>query len=182
MVHAGIYPGWGVDEALGYASEVEAMLQSNKSHEFFHHMYGDKPPKWSDKLRGWDRLRFITNVFTRMRYCDEKGRLTLREKGAPEKQAPGIVPWFNVKNRQTRDTAIIFGHWSTLKDPGIKNLYPLDTGCLWGGELTALKVSKKMEKRFQVSCPQAQPVDTTHGIHNKRKRRLGEKILDYFFR
>lgn len=181
MVHAGIHPAWSVDDALKYAGEVEAILRSNKHHEFFHHMYGDKPPKWSNKLKGWDRLRFITNVFTRMRYCDEKGRLTLREKGAPEKQLPGIVPWFDVKNRKTADTGIIFGHWSTLKNPNIKNLYPLDTGCLWGGELTAVKVNSKLNNFTSIPCPQAQDIDPTHGLRPKRKRRL-KKVLDYFFR
>jgi len=181
MVHAGIYPSWTVEDALRYASEVEAILQSDKSHEFFHHMYGDKPPKWSKKLSGWDRLRFITNVFTRMRYCDEKGRLTLREKGAPEKQPPGIIPWYQVAKRKTTDTRVIFGHWSTLKNPHVKNLYPLDTGCLWGGELTAIRVNSEMTELVQVPCKQAQPIDPTHGLRPKRKRRF-EKILDYFFR
>jgi len=181
MVHAGIYPSWTVEDALRYASEVEAILQSDKSHEFFHHMYGDKPPKWSKKLSGWDRLRFITNVFTRMRYCDEKGRLTLREKGAPEKQPPGIIPWYQVAKRKTTDTRVIFGHWSTLKNPHVKNLYPLDTGCLWGGELTAIRVNSQMTELVQVPCKQAQPIDPTHGLRPKRKRRF-EKILDYFFR
>lgn len=181
MVHAGIHPAWTVEEALGYAGEVEAILQSDKSHEFFHHMYGDKPPKWSSQLKGWDRLRFITNVFTRMRYCDAKGRLTLREKGAPEKQPPGVIPWFKVADRRSTDTRIIFGHWSTLKNPNIENLYPLDTGCLWGGELTAIKVNSKMSKYIQVPCPQAQAIDPTHGLRPKRRRRF-EKIMDYFFR
>ena len=163
LVHAGIYPYWSIPQALDHAREVEAFLQSSKSHEFFQHMYGDKPPKWSDKLRGWDRLRFITNAFTRMRYCDQKGRLSLRDKGAPGKQPAGIVPWFEVEGYRTKNTRIIFGHWSTLKDPALENLYPLDTGCLWGGQLTALKVSKKMKKLIQVDCPEAQPIDTTHG-------------------
>jgi bis(5'-nucleosyl)-tetraphosphatase (symmetrical) len=181
MVHAGIHPTWTIADALGYAGEVEAILQSDKSHEFFHHMYGDKPPRWSSQLKGWDRLRFITNVFTRMRYCDEKGRLTLREKGSPDKQPPGIIPWFSVADRRNADTGIIFGHWSTLKNPNIENLYPLDTGCLWGGELTAIKVNSKMSKYIQVPCPQAQAIDPTHGLRPKRKRRF-EKILAYFFR
>ncbi len=182
LVHAGIYPAWPVKDALVYASEVEAMIQSNKSHEFFQHMYGDKPPKWSDRLRGWDRLRFITNVFTRMRYCDTKGRLTLREKGSPEKQPPGIVPWFQVKNRRHQNTRIIFGHWSTLKNPHIENLFPLDTGCLWGGQLTAIKVNSKMDEFIQVKCPQSQPIDPTHGVHSDRQSKFGIKWLDYFFR
>ncbi len=180
MVHAGVHPSWSVKQALLLASEVEAMLQSDRAHEYFHHMYGDKPPRWSEKLKGWDRLRFITNVFTRMRYCDDKGRLTLRDKGAPSKQPPGIIPWFNVKGRKTKDTKIIFGHWSTLTNPNIKNLYPLDTGCLWGGELSALKVNSKMNELVQVACPQLQPIDLSHGYKHKKKNLA--KILSYFFR
>ncbi|MCW9015249.1 MAG: symmetrical bis(5'-nucleosyl)-tetraphosphatase [Gammaproteobacteria bacterium] len=163
MVHAGIHPQWTIAEALDYASEVEAFLQSTKAHEFFQHMYGDKPLKWSPKLRGWDRLRFITNVFTRMRYCDINGKLSLRDKGPPGKQAPGIVPWFEVNGFKTGNTRLIFGHWSTLPDPGLENIYPLDTGCLWGGKLSALKVNKKLKKLTRIRCPEAQPIDTRHG-------------------
>lgn len=181
LVHAGIHPQWTIEQALARAGEVEAVLQGSKSHEFFHHMYGDKPPKWSDKLDGWDRLRFITNVFTRMRYCDEKGRLSLRDKGAPGNQPDGIIPWFNVKKRKTVNTRIIFGHWSTLPNPKIENLYPLDTGCLWGGKLSAIKVDENMNNLIQIECPQAQPIDVVHGYKNK-KRKTFQKMMDYFFR
>jgi len=169
MVHAGIYPNWSIKKALGYASEVEAILQSTKSHEFFHHMYGDKPHKWSEKLKGWDRLRFITNAFTRMRYCDYNGNLSLRDKGAPGKQPPGVLPWFHILDRKAKDNKIIFGHWSTLTNPDIENLYPLDTGCLWGGELTAIKVNKKMKKIFSISCPKSQAIIYDHGQKSKNK-------------
>ena len=152
MVHAGIYPGWSTEQALSYAGEVESILQGPKSHEFFHHMYGDKPAKWSDNLHGWDRLRFITNVFTRMRYIKQNFKLCLKEKGAPGKQPEGIVPWYEFESADAQ-LNIIFGHWSTLKDPKLKHLYPLDTGCLWGGKLTALKVNHKMDKYKRVKCP-----------------------------
>lgn len=175
MVHAGIYPSWTIQQALEYAYEVEAMLQSTKSHEFFHHMYGDKPPKWSDNLKGWDRLRFITNAFTRMRYCTYKGHLSLRDKGAPGKQPIGIYPWFNIIDRKTEDTNIIFGHWSTLKDPDQDHLYPLDTGCLWGGKLTALKVNKKLKKHFKVKCPKSQDIDYDHGVKPKKSKKKKKK-------
>lgn len=181
MVHAGIHPQWSVEQALDHAREVEAVLQGNKSHEFFHHMYGDKPPKWSDKLDGWDRLRFITNVFTRMRYCDEKGRLALRDKGAPGNQPKGIVPWFMVKKRKTLNNRIIFGHWSTLTNPQIENLFPLDTGCLWGGKLTAIKVDEAMSEIIQIQCPQGQPIDLTHGYKEKSHTPFS-RMMDYFFR
>lgn len=181
LVHAGIHPQWTVEQALDHASEVEAILQGEKSHEFFHHMYGDKPPKWSDKLDGWDRLRFITNVFTRMRYCDEKGRLALRDKGAPGNQPNGIIPWFKVKKRKTLNTRIIFGHWSTLPNPKIENLFPLDTGCLWGGKLTAIKVDESMTEISQIPCSQSQPIDLTHGYKTKKQKPL-KRFMDYFFR
>jgi len=163
LAHAGIYPSWSINEALQLASEVEAMLQSNKSHEFFHHMYGDKPPLWSNTLKGWDRLRFITNAFTRMRYCDEQGHLSLHDKSTPGTQTDGIHPWFEMKNRNTQDTDIIFGHWSTLNDPDKKHLYPLDTGCLWGGKLTALKIDTNLNKRIEIQCPEVQPIIYDHG-------------------
>ena len=182
LVHAGIYPQWNIEQAVQRAREVESVLRGKKAHEFFHHMYGDKPPRWSDHLKGWDRLRFITNVFTRMRYCDKKGRLSLKEKGAPGNQLKGIRPWFNIKNRQTQETNIIFGHWSTLDDPQIEHLYPLDTGCLWGGKLTALKVNKKMNKRYQLQCPQSQAIDTKHGYKSKKSLNKVKKIVTYLFR
>jgi len=159
LVHAGLYPLWSVEQALQCAHEVEAMLQGPKAHEFFHHMYGDKPAKWSDKLRGWDRLRFITNSFTRMRYISEDLKLCLKEKGAPGKQPPNIHPWFTFESSD-KNLNIVFGHWSTLKDPGLEHLYPLDTGCLWGGKLSALKINHKMKKRIRVRCPRSQQPDS----------------------
>jgi len=169
MVHAGIHPEWSVKDALIHASEIEAILQSKKEHEFFHHMYGDKPPRWSDHLAGWDRLRFITNVFTRMRYVDKyHGELYLKDKSAPGNQPENISPWFLAPNRKTRDTKIIFGHWSTLPDPKLENIYPLDTGCLWGGKLSALEINAAMNRLVQRDCPQHQPIEYDHG-HKKKK-------------
>ena len=162
LTHAGIYPKWNINDALEFASEVEAVLQSDKSHEFFHHMYGDKPPMWSNALKGWDRLRFITNAFTRMRYCDQQGHLYLHDKSAPGKQPAGIHPWFDFTNK-TQDTDILFGHWSTLNDPDKKNLFPLDTGCLWGGKLTALKIEPGLSNRIEIQCPEIQPIIYEHG-------------------
>ncbi|MFW2373757.1 MAG: symmetrical bis(5'-nucleosyl)-tetraphosphatase [Gammaproteobacteria bacterium] len=182
LVHAGIYPHWNIEQSLQRAREVESILQGKKAHEFFHHMYGDKPPKWSEKLKGWDRLRFITNVFTRMRYCDNKGHLYLREKSAPGNQLKGIQPWFNIKNRQNQTTNIVFGHWSTLKNPQIEHLYPLDTGCLWGGKLTALKINKKMNKWYQLDCPQSQTIDPKHGYKSKNSYIKVKKIVTHLFR
>ena len=169
MVHAGIHPEWTTNEALIYAGEIEAALQGEKSHEFFHHMYGDKPHKWSELHAGWDRLRFITNVFTRMRYINKNSHeLALKDKSAPGHQPENILPWFLFGNRKTANTKVIFGHWSTLPDPKLKNIYPLDTGCLWGGKLTALEINADMRRVVQLDCPQAQPIDYDHG-HKKKK-------------
>lgn len=169
LSHAGIYPAWTIKESLQYASEVEAVLQGTKSHEFFHHMYGDKPPMWSNKLKGWDRLRFITNAFTRMRYCDEQGHLSLHDKSEPGSQPEGIYPWFELSNRKTEQTDIIFGHWSTLGNPAVKHLYPLDTGCLWGGKLTALKINDSLSEYIEIQCPGAKPIDFDHGFKSHKK-------------
>jgi bis(5'-nucleosyl)-tetraphosphatase (symmetrical) len=161
LVHAGVYPAWSTQQALACAHEVEQVLQGRKAHEFFGHMYGNKPSRWNDELGGWERLRFITNCFTRMRYIQDNMKLCLNEKGNPGKQPDGIIPWFDFNSMQQgvnidRELNIVFGHWSTLKDPEHKHLYPLDTGCLWGGKLTALKIDSEMSKRKSVSCPKWQ--------------------------
>lgn len=179
LVHAGVHPQWSLEKALSCAQEVETILQGPKSHEFFHHMYGDKPAKWSDNLDGWDRLRFITNAFTRMRYIDTKQKLRLKGKGAPGKQPKGIIPWYEFESK-TADLNIIFGHWSTLKDPKLEHLYPLDTGCLWGGKLTALKVNSKMSKHISIKCPKSQPIDTRHGIKISKKQKLQNLFKNFF--
>ncbi|MCW8854846.1 MAG: symmetrical bis(5'-nucleosyl)-tetraphosphatase [Gammaproteobacteria bacterium] len=171
LVHAGIYPYWTIEQSLNYASEVEDMLRSNKHHEYFHHMYGDKPPKWSEHLKGWDRLRFITNVFTRMRYCMEDGHLALKDKSAPGSQGEGHIPWFQHSQRNTGNTAIIFGHWSTLQSTDVENLYPLDTGCLWGGKLTALRIdNNELNQYTSIDCPVSQPIDYKHGYKDKKHK------------
>ncbi len=179
LVHAGVHPQWSLEKALSCAQEVETILQGPKSHEFFHHMYGDKPAKWSDNLDGWDRLRFITNAFTRMRYIDTKQKLRLKGKGAPGKQPKGIIPWYEFESK-TADLNIIFGHWSTLKDPKLEHLYPLDTGCLWGGKLTALKVNSKMSKHISIKCPKSQPIDTRHGVKISKKQKLQNLFKNFF--
>jgi len=152
LVHAGIYPDWNLKQILTYSKELETVLQGPKSHEFFHHMYGDKPKKWSNELAGWDRLRFITNCFTRMRYINDDLKLCLKEKGAPGKKDDDIHPWFAFE-REEEDLNVVFGHWSTLTDPKEKHFYPVDTGCLWGGKLTALKINSKLKKRTAIKCP-----------------------------
>jgi bis(5'-nucleosyl)-tetraphosphatase (symmetrical) len=152
MIHAGLPPQWDLDLAQRCAREVEAVLRGPRLEEFIGHMYGNKPNRWSDDLDGWDRLRFAVNCFTRTRYCDARGRLDFKAKGTPGSQPPGLYPWFEVP-RASRDLRIVFGHWSALgprDDPGI---FPLDTGCLWGGTMTALRLDGQPE-RFSLKCAQ----------------------------
>jgi bis(5'-nucleosyl)-tetraphosphatase (symmetrical) len=108
-------------------------------------MYGNKPNTWDENLTGHDRLRFIVNCFTRMRYLNDKGELNFTEKGAPGSQADHLKPWFTIDGRKSKHEKIIFGHWATLHLGNIRdftpyNVYPIDTGCLWGRELTALRL------------------------------------------
>lgn len=143
LVHAGLPPQWDLAQAQACAQEVEKVLRSAAHADFFAHMYGDKPDSWSDDLQGWERLRYITNCLTRLRYCDNTGRSALAYKGAPGSQPPEFQPWFTLPQRRSRKLNILFGHWSTLgprDDPGI---YPLDNGCLWGGQLTALRLGSQ---------------------------------------
>lgn len=140
LVHAGLPPQWDLAQAQTCAQEVESVLRSDTHADYFAHMYGDEPNIWSDDLHGWARLRFITNCLTRLRYCDSDGRVALAFKGAPGSQPAGLQPWFTLPHRRSRELKILFGHWSTLglrDDPGI---YPLDSGCIWGGQLTALRL------------------------------------------
>jgi len=117
-------------------------------------MYGNKPNQWSNNLFGMDRLRYITNAFTRMRYCDQNGHLMLKEKSAPGTQPNGIVPWFQVENRASQHERILFGHWSMLGYYHTENIWSLDSGCLWGGQLTALNFGKKKTPTaIQIHCP-----------------------------
>lgn len=140
LVHAGLPPQWSLLEAQDYAAEVESVLRDKNHQEFFSHMYGNQPDQWQANLTGWDRLRFITNCFTRLRYCDANGKLDLQAKGAPGSQQAGYVPWFEVVDRQTKNDSIVFGHWSTLGLYKGNNVVSLDTGCLWGHQLTAMRL------------------------------------------
>lgn len=140
MVHAGLLPQWSVRKALALAGEVEAALRSDDYPEFLRHMYGNKPSRWRDSLRGYDRLRVITNVMARMRLCTEKGRLEFTHKGYPADMPRGYLPWFKVPRRRSRATPVIFGHWASLGLYTGSNVFAIDTGCIWGRELTALRL------------------------------------------
>jgi bis(5'-nucleosyl)-tetraphosphatase (symmetrical) len=155
-VHAGVVPQWDRDETLARAAEVEAMLASEALDDFLHVMYADEPVRWSAGLEGNERLRFIINVLTRIRFVDAQGRLDLKTKegagGAPE----GFHPWFDAPGRRTAGVPMAFGHWSTLGLVNRPDLLALDTGCVWGGALTAVRVDGGRREVFQVSCEQAQ--------------------------
>jgi bis(5'-nucleosyl)-tetraphosphatase (symmetrical) len=159
LFHAGLHPAWTIKKAIKLAGEVEQVLRSDDHIDFYRHMYGDKPTTWNDSLTSWPRYRFITNILTRLRYCDKFGRPALNAKGAPGSQARHLMPWYEVPNRKSKDDTLIFGHWSTLPHAGrraINNTYAIDSGCLWGGYLTAMKIGKTKFKYTRMSCPRAQ--------------------------
>jgi bis(5'-nucleosyl)-tetraphosphatase (symmetrical) len=148
MVHAGLANSWDLNKALLLAAEVQSAIQSDDATLFFEHMYGDTPALWSEDLQGWDRLRCITNYFTRVRLCTADGSLNLHEK---DHQAQGLTPWFNLRDRQTHNNKILFGHWAALNgETHNEQAIGLDTGCVWGNCLTAFCL--ETQKRLTVRC------------------------------
>lgn len=146
LIHAGLPPQWTVDQVPALAREVEAAIQGDSHAEFLTHMYGNQPDRWNDTLSGMDRLRFITNCFTRLRYCTRGGRADFKQKGRPGTQPAELLPWFDIPGRKSADMNIVFGHWSTLGFHISLGAYCLDTGCLWGGELTALRLDGDFQR------------------------------------
>lgn len=140
MVHAGLAPQWDLDTARRCAAEVEAELRSGAYVSFLRDMYGSEPDRWSDTLTGTGRLRFILNCFTRLRFCDAHGRLRLKEKGSPFGRNDGLIPWFEAPHRASRELNLVFGHWSTLGRHQAPGVFALDSGCVWGGALSALRI------------------------------------------
>lgn len=158
LVHAGFPPQWDLALAQACAAEVEAALRGPHYSTYLEQMYGNEPAQWADNLRGWERLRFITNCFTRLRFCDAEGHLALEEKGAPGTAPPPLMPWFEVPGRHSATLNIVFGHWSTLGPRTDQGIFPLDTGCLWGGALTAVRLDGPDRKRISLACaPHAVP-------------------------
>ena len=158
LVHAGLPPQWDLALAAACARELEAVLRGEGAAEFFRQMYGNEPLRWSPELMGADRLRFIVNCFTRLRYCSVEGDLDLKAKGAPGSQPAGYLPWYAVPGRKSAGLHILFGHWSTLGEVEGHEIYNLDTGCVWGGRLTALRLDgDDSGSWYSVDCPVAQP-------------------------
>lgn len=156
LLHAGLAPQWHIHQALELAGEVEARLRGDDYVELLSHMYGDYPDYWDETLTGWDRYRFILNCLTRLRYCHTDGRIDLKQKTPPGTQPLHLVPWYShpLRKSSSEQPVILFGHWSSLgylKENGVR---ALDTGCLWGGKLTALKLGQE-EIRYQVNSTRA---------------------------
>jgi bis(5'-nucleosyl)-tetraphosphatase (symmetrical) len=152
MLHAGLAPQWDLPLARQSAREFESALRRDPK-RLFDRLYGDQPDLWDDRLEGEARLRFIANCFTRLRYVDAKGRLMLRAKGAPGKpQTRSLIPWFEAPAARWRGPRLIFGHWSTLGFFDRDNVTGLDTGCVWGGTLSALRLDEAHAKPVQVAC------------------------------
>lgn len=150
MVHAGLLPSWSVAQASLLARIVETALQSRDFHELCFHMYGNQPDHWHDSLEGNERLRVIINAMTRMRVCAPDGTMDFAHKGLAQDTPAGYMPWFDAPNRASREATIICGHWSALGLQIRNNLIALDTGCLWGGSLTAVRLEDR--EVFQVPC------------------------------
>lgn len=155
MIHAGLPPQWSLKRACKCAAELERTLRSKHYSDFLAQMYGNEPDTWSDDLKGMDRLRFITNALTRLRFLDMDGALKMKEKGSPHDDHKGVLPWYAHPQRKTRKNTILFGHWSTLGYYHGHNVYALDSGCLWGGTLTALRVDRQPYQITELACPQA---------------------------
>ncbi|MDD2775847.1 MAG: symmetrical bis(5'-nucleosyl)-tetraphosphatase [Gallionella sp.] len=157
MVHAGLLPDWTIKQASKLAREVEATLRSDDYVTFFQQMYGNQPNAWNAKLRGNKRRRLIINAMTRMRICNELGEMEFKFKGEVEHIPAGYQPWFTLPQRASRDETIIFGHWSALGLLMQNNVIALDTGCLWGGTLTAIRLED--QEIFQVACASGDKID-----------------------
>lgn len=156
MVHAGLLPAWDIAQARMLAAEASAALTAADYRDFLAHLWGSEPDGWHDDLTGWDRLRVVVNAMTRMRFVTLDGRMEFRApgaKGPPERGPLGCVPWFDAPARQSADTLIVCGHWSALGFRQTDNLLALDSGCLWGGRLTAVRLED--QRVFQMPCGQA---------------------------
>lgn len=149
-VHAGVIPQWDWQAAVSVGAEVSAVLQSDRRGEFFKHMYSNKPKLWRDDRTGWKRLRLITNILTRLRFCDELGRGIYNAAGPPGSQPEAYKPWFKHPHRKTHGVMVVFGHWAALGLRVKKRYIALDSGCVWGGRLSAVRLEDR--SIYQVQC------------------------------
>ena len=154
-VHAGVVPAWDVDQTLEVAHEVHTMLQGSGRGDFLQSMYGNDPAQWSEQLHHHDRWRFIINTLTRIRFCTPHSRLELTTKEGLGSTPEGYWPWFDVPGRRTQGHPVAFGHWSTVGWLQRDDLLSLDTGCVWGGALSAVRVDGGRRELFQVPCTEA---------------------------
>lgn len=157
MVHAGLPPQWDLARSRAAAAEVHRALRSNAV-RLFAHMYGNEPDQWDEKLSGYDRLRFMVNCFTRLRYCDAKGRINLKLKDTPSEVRGPWMPWFKVPGRASKDVRIVCGHWSTLGYYHHYNVHAIDTGCVWGGSLCAIRLDEARDP-VRLRCRTHQKAD-----------------------
>ena len=161
MVHAGIAPAWSIDDALAHGAELSRALRAPDHERLLAGMYGDGPDRWRPSLSGIDRLRFITNACTRMRYCRRDGRLDFSDTGPPGAAHASLVPWFELRDARADGTRIVFGHWATLQVeaalPRALHVRHVDSGCVWGGSLTALRLDD--DREFAVGCEGGGPPD-----------------------
>ena len=155
LVHAGVVPQWDRATTLLLAGEIETCLRSSDLPAFLEVMYGNQPARWSDDLTGVDRLRFAINTLTRIRFVHPDGMLDLASKEGTGATPPGLLPWFDAPHRRTAGDPIAFGHWSTLGLINRPDLIALDTGCVWGGSLSAMRIDEGRRELIQVACPQA---------------------------
>jgi len=155
MVHAGVLPQWSLSTTLELAHEIEGVLRGPDATEFFMNMYGNEPAQWHPSLLGLDRLRCALNAFTRLRFCSATGHMDFKVKENSAKAPEGYMPWFEVPHRQTIGTRIAFGHWSTLGAVNQKDIWAMDTGCVWGGCLTAMQRDQinQTPRKIEIKCP-----------------------------
>ena len=158
MAHAGIHPLWDLETTVSLAREVESVFRGEAYLEFMQHMYGNHPDNWHADLVGHDRIRFAVNVFTRMRYCFEDGRIDFLHKGPPGTQGDDLRPWFDISRSAEFDFKLVFGHWSSLGYFNRNGVTGVDTGCLWGGSLTALRLDTPETEAISVKCPRHEKV------------------------
>jgi bis(5'-nucleosyl)-tetraphosphatase (symmetrical) len=157
MVHAGVLPAWTATQTIAFGSEVESLLRGPDLNDFLYQMYGNQPDAWDAGLQGTARLRLIVNALTRLRFCTAQGVMEFDTTDGAAAAPPGYLPWYDVPGRQTSDVTVAFGHWSTLGWLGRDDVLALDSGCVWGGCLSAVKLdSDARYELIQVTCDQAQ--------------------------